>query len=310
MPKPSSPTPPADMQQARVIAEHVKRINQWQSADDGFTQLCRRLHTSLDLDTMMEVFAEETGRIVPFSSMSYDRKHRQETYEFKSGKGGNHHCCYNLTVNGEALGSLRLNRRRRFVEDELMVLEQMISILVQPLRNAWRYREAISASLTDNMTGLGNNRSLHQTLTKQVDLANRHHAPVSLILCDLDHFKTINDTHGHLFGDEVLTRIGELLPEYVRGSDECFRYGGEEFAIVLPHTATKEAKRVAERIRKAIRETRMLCDGKAVSVTTSVGVASLQLGGDAIGLIRAADLALYEAKNAGRDVVMLEKVSA
>ncbi|MDX1589705.1 MAG: GGDEF domain-containing protein [Oleiphilaceae bacterium] len=301
---------PVDLKQARLIAEHVRRIDHWQQADDAFSVLQRRLGGTLELDAMMNIFSEELSRVVPFASLSYDCTRNEDIFEYRTGKGGSHHCSYNLTLNGMAMGTLRLNRRRRFEEDELKVLEQMVALLMQPMRNGWRFREAISASLTDSMTGLGNNRSLQQTLQKEIDLASRHQTPLTVILCDLDHFKAINDTYGHVFGDEVLARVGELLPEYVRGSDQCFRYGGEEFAVVLPHTDAKAARRVAERIREAIRGTRLMSDGKAVSITTSLGIASLQLGDSPGDLIRAADMALYEAKRGGRNKAVNLRQSA
>lgn len=310
MTKSSDRNAPVDLKQARLIADHVQRIDRWQQADDAFSVLQRRLGSTLELDGMFTIFCDELSGLVPYASLSYHCEREDDEFEFRTGKGGNHHASYNLSLNGAAMGTLRLNRKRRFEEDELKVLEQMIALLMQPLRNGWRFREAISASLTDSMTGLGNNRSLQQTLQKEIDLATRHHTPLALILCDLDHFKEVNDTHGHLFGDEVLARIGELLPEYIRGSDQCFRYGGEEFAIVLPHTDAGAASRVAERIREAIRETRLVCDGKVVSVTTSLGIASLQLGEGPSDLIRTADLALYEAKRGGRNKTVSLRHSA
>ncbi|TVP60602.1 MAG: GGDEF domain-containing protein [Halomonadaceae bacterium] len=301
---------PVNLQQARLIADHIKRIDQWQHSEDSFSILQRRLGSTLELNTLLTFFSEEVANLVPFASLTYQCQHKDGHYGFQSGKGGNHHCSYNLSLNGESLGTLRINRKTRFGDDELLVLEQMIALLVQPLRNGWRYQEAINASLTDSMTGLGNNRALQLSLQKEIDLANRHKTPLSLILLDLDHFKRVNDDYGHLFGDEVLARIGELLPAYVRSCDQCFRYGGEEFAVLLPHTDEEAANHVAERICMAIRETRLVCDDRMVSITTSVGIAALQKGSSIPELMRNADKALYQAKRDGRDRVVKRRLSA
>ena len=158
----------------------------------------------------------------------------------------------------------------------------------------------------DGLTGLWNRAHLDDRLASEVSGALRHGTPVSLILCDLDRFKSLNDTHGHPFGDEVLERAAAVLVGG-RSQDVACRYGGEEFAVILPGTTIQEAAEVAERHRAEIEGIRWP-DRPGVRVSASFGVADLGcLAGPASpdGLVEAADRALYEAKTSGRNRVML-----
>jgi diguanylate cyclase (GGDEF)-like protein len=155
-------------------------------------------------------------------------------------------------------------------------------------------------ALRDPLTLLYNRRFLHDHLQRELVRAERESAPLAVIMIDLDHFKRLNDSEGHLVGDRVLTELGALLRRHVRGSDIACRYGGEEFALVLAGATLKDARRRGEDIRSAIRDMRVRLGG----VTASLGVALYpEHAGDVESLLRAADHALYEAKRAGRDRV-------
>jgi len=284
-----------DLQKARVAAEHLRMLEDWKNADNRFTILCNRLHQTLDLNTMLDIFAEEVARVVPFSSLSYRRSRSGGDFGYLLGSGGPHHCCYNLSLRGQELGSLRLDRRDRFTEDELLLIEQFIGILVQPLRNAWRYQDAMESAMTDPLTGLGNRRALDSALRRHIEQARRYGKPLSVLLCDLDYFKRINDSLGHATGDEVLMLVSERLQHEIRASDLGFRYGGEEFAVLLPHTDCECAMSVAERLRASLADQSM--------THASLGVATLENTDTAETLIANADAALYRAKHLGRNRV-------
>ena len=163
-------------------------------------------------------------------------------------------------------------------------------------------RDLREQTLRDPLTLLYNRRFMQDHLQRELILAQRRSGPLALIMIDLDHFKRLNDTEGHLVGDRVLTELGALLRRHVRGSDIACRYGGEEFALVLPGTALVDARRRAEEIRAAILDERMRLGG----VTASLGVALYpEHADDTEALLRAADQALYEAKAAGRDRVQV-----
>jgi diguanylate cyclase (GGDEF)-like protein len=161
-------------------------------------------------------------------------------------------------------------------------------------------------AVTDELTGLSNNRRFRELIAKEAARAQRFRHDLSLIMLDIDDFKRVNDTHGHLQGDEVLRTIGAILSSESRGVDEPARYGGEEFAVALPETGLDGALELAERIRARIEsEAIPRLDGSgAVRVTASLGAASMPASADsAQALIAAADTALYEAKRAGKNRV-------
>ena len=168
-------------------------------------------------------------------------------------------------------------------------------------------------SLTDFLTGLYNTRYFVARLTEELERAKRHQTHLSLIFCDIDFFKKVNDRYGHQFGDCVLKEIGQLLVSKVddikiiarlRKSDVVARYGGEEFVVILPETSKKDAVEVAERMRQAIADHRFQFKGEGVSVTMSFGVAeSPEDSVDCDDLIMCADSAMYQAKKSGRNRV-------
>ncbi len=166
--------------------------------------------------------------------------------------------------------------------------------------------EAMNAELearatTDGLTGLRNHRAFQERLSSEVTLAERHAAPLSLVLIDVDHFKQYNDAFGHPAGDAVLRQMARLMEREARASDLAARYGGEEFVLVLPRTDGAGAAAIAERLRGAVEADAW----PRHPVTISLGVATLGLGQDDHGLIARADEALYASKAAGRNRVTL-----
>ncbi|MHB8418230.1 MAG: GGDEF domain-containing protein [Myxococcales bacterium] len=163
---------------------------------------------------------------------------------------------------------------------------------------ARRQRELEQLSREDGLTGLLNHRCIKERLAEEFRRAQRHGDALSLLMVDLDWFKTLNDRRGHPFGDRVLKRVAGLLTEAVRETDLCGRYGGEEFALLLPRTSLNGALTVAERVRSSVAAT----DFEGERLTLSVGVAGFPgSAGSAELLLRAADEALYASKREGRN---------
>lgn len=167
--------------------------------------------------------------------------------------------------------------------------------------------QTIEMAVTDGLTGLHNRRYLDSHLQTLVDRAVARRRPLSIMITDLDRFKSINDTHGHDGGDDVLREFAKRLRKNVRGIDLACRFGGEEFVVVMPDTDQQIAEKVAERIRASIAQTPFAVgnSGTSIDVTVSVGVSSLRRTGDTVEeLMKRADVALYEAKSGGRNRVV------
>ncbi|MGE0159867.1 MAG: diguanylate cyclase [Gemmatimonadales bacterium] len=167
-------------------------------------------------------------------------------------------------------------------------------------------------ALQDELTGLANRRALEQLLAGEVDRAQRHGRPMSILMADIDRFKSINDTYGHRAGDEVLRELAHILADKLRSIDKAARYGGEEFCVLMPDTPVEEARRVAERIRAAVEEHTFWVDPEddeppiELRMTASVGIAGLPESAATLeALVEVADRALYEAKRRGRNRVLV-----
>jgi diguanylate cyclase (GGDEF)-like protein len=170
-----------------------------------------------------------------------------------------------------------------------------------------------SLSCCDALTGLVNVRQFHAVLGRELDRVSRTGAPLALLLIDADHFKSVNDDHGHPAGDRVLQALARHVRDSIRPMDTAARYGGEEFAVILPSCLPLHAERVAERIRGAIEETPIrLEDGRVRGITVSIGGVSVApwQRHDSPALIAAADRELYRAKREGRNRVAFVARSA
>ncbi len=168
--------------------------------------------------------------------------------------------------------------------------------------NVREHLEAQRLSVTDSMTGVANHRHLLLTLAREVERAHRFARPLSVLMLDLDHFKGVNDSYGHAFGDLVLREFATRLQSCLREVDLVARYGGEEFALVLPETGIEGAEAVAVRIGRAVRQRPFTGLGFEHHVTVSVGISGYPHHGLlAADLLRAADDALYQVKRDGRD---------
>ena len=158
------------------------------------------------------------------------------------------------------------------------------------------HEEIYRLTILDGLTAVHNRRFLLEFLEREIARATRHHRPLALAMVDLDHFKSLNDTLGHLAGDSVLKGVARLMQGEVRREELLARYGGEEFALVLPETTVRGATVFCERIRQGIADQTFSFDGRDIHVTVSIGVAGLEKAADIEALIKAADQQLYKAK--------------
>ncbi len=166
-------------------------------------------------------------------------------------------------------------------------------------------RQMYDAALRDGLTKLFNKKHFMDRIESELSYARRHAAQLSLVMMDVDHFKKVNDTYGHLAGDMVLSTLATAIQSALRGEDLLARYGGEEFVILCRGSSAATTGVAAERVRARVQGTAFVFSGKTIPITVSLGVAAYVNGQTSTQLISAADAALYEAKHAGRNRVVV-----
>ncbi|WP_237886287.1 GGDEF domain-containing protein [Pseudomonas sp. PGPR40] len=262
-------------------------------------ELGLQLQTSLEPQRILGLFFREIQRLVPLDALSYE--HQPSDLRLLFGARGHHSISYSLSHEGEELGELVFRRNQRFSEQEQGNLESLLSTLLFPMRNALLYRAATQSALRDPLTDTGNRIAMDQTLEREIEMSRRHSQPLSLLMLDIDHFKQINDTYGHSAGDDVLKAVAASIKNQLRNVDMVFRFGGEEFLILLSNTSREAAAMVGERLRFAAQAQDYMAEGKMIELTVSIGCSTLLPGESAESLLRRADSALYVAKREGRN---------
>jgi diguanylate cyclase len=248
-----------------------------------------------EIDDVMSLITDALGM-----SASYDSSLSGATEKLSMAKNPNQ---VKAVIEQLAVSTREMRDTNKALEDRLSMSKQEISNLQQSL-------EAIRAeSLTDPLTTLGNRKYFDRALAAAVQSAAACGEPLSLLMLDIDHFKSFNDNYGHLTGDQVLRLVAMSVKQTIKGQDITARYGGEEFAVVLPATALRQALTVADHIRRAVmsKELKKKSTGEILGrVTISIGVSVLQPGDDTDTLIERADACLYAAKRNGRNRVICE----
>jgi diguanylate cyclase len=248
-----------------------------------------------EIDDVMMLISDALGM-----SESYDAKLSGATQKLRTAKSRDQ---IEAIVEGLVKSTREMRETNKALDNRLSLSKTEISNLQHSL-------EAIRAeSLTDPLTGLGNRKYFDRSIEMAVQTALATGEPLSLLMFDIDHFKSFNDSYGHLTGDQVLRLVGMSLKQTIKGQDITARYGGEEFAVVLPNTALRQALTVADHIRRAVmaKELKKKSTGEILGrVTISVGVSILKPGDDTDSLIERADACLYAAKRNGRNRVICE----
>lgn len=215
-----------------------------------------------------------------------------------------------LVMDDEPIGGIAVEyeRRRQFEEADLERLKTLALFVAPAFRNALSFGEVKAQSMTDALTGLPNRRATERALASTIAIADRTGNRFSVAIADVDHFKKINDSHGHEAGDEVLQTVARTLKGELRPGDHAGRWGGEEFLLVLPNTSPDDAAHVMERVRSKVEALDVVWQGRTLRVTLSAGVSSYP--GAAVSpaaVVASADGALYEAKREGRNLVRVVK---
>lgn len=273
------------------------------SAHKAAQKISAVLQTTLDVSRAIDLFAEEARASVPFDAVAYENS--AQGVVLSLGQAARHVCSYRLVVAGQALGQLAFTRRKRFSEAETRLLEDLLCGLVYPLRNALLYHEALKAAFMCPLTGVNNRATMSTTFKREIEIARRHGTPLSLMILDIDHFKLVNDKYGHAAGDCVIRQLAQTAMSCIRNTDMLFRYGGEEFTVLLSNTAPGGAVLLAERIRRTVEKTACVYNDITIPATVSLGVAFLKEGDTEATLFERADNALYQAKYEGRNCTRL-----
>ena len=209
---------------------------------------------------------------------------------------------------GQLMGAMELylNAWRELTEDQADLLNGVASQAAIAIRHAQLFQLQEEHALTDELTKLPNRRALAQRFLQEMQRARRHHNSIAFLMIDLDHFKQVNDTYGHLNGDAVLAEMATILTSGARESDVCARYGGEEFALILHETTEAGARTLAERIRNKVAAATFQ---GGLKLTISIGVAATDDPALFTSLMEHADRALYAAKQGGRNQVRVADMS-
>ncbi len=193
-----------------------------------------------------------------------------------------------------------MEARSKTLELQLQTSSTEVTVLRERLESVRR------ESLTDPLTGIPNRKAFDTELANSIERVNENGEPLSLLMCDIDHFKIFNDTWGHQTGDQVLRLVANCISENVKGRDSAARFGGEEFVVILPQTALSDAERLADQIRTKVESKKLVkkSTGDILgAITISIGVAQFDLRENATDFVRRADACLYAAKHGGRNRV-------
>ncbi len=318
-----SPTNAAKIQDpGQILISHTDTgLAQHLGADTNHKELHRALEmtallqSTLDIETLLGFFVRETQKSIDLSGASY--KNEEHALAFDIGSKRKFRFRYRLLVGNQKLGELTLYRHTPMDDTQTILLEYLLSSLLYPLRNAVLYLSAIRTALKDPLTGVNNRTTFDKTLKREMDLSRRYNTPFCLLMADIDHFKQINDSFGHLYGDCVLRDVAQCIEQCIRSTDILFRYGGEEFVILLSNTSISGAQLTAERIRKAVSKLGQQMQDKESnkeSKNKSSNHISISIGGSELNNIDTtdsfftrADDALYQAKNNGRNCVLFKR---
>ena len=301
----------------RVADTFVQRVADWVPAqgwlvlamdDAGRVRSLAARGLTANLSECAQVVGEmviQTGKVFTTANLASDAR----VPSCESGAPRSAALAFPLECRGQIVGALvavdrvPASRQPKFAAATLAALRAGLEPGAIALDNALRVQRAEALSVTDDLTQLYNSRYLQQVLRRETKRATRGSRPLSLLFVDLDGFKSINDSHGHLFGSRALVEAASVIRASARETDIVARFGGDEFALVLPDTGSDGAVSVGERIRDRLAAHRFLeGDGLSIALTASVGVATLpEMSSTAEGLIQAADEAMYWVKSHGKN---------
>ncbi len=290
---------------AQVIALDSRKSEQVTS-DKKYIKLLQisdLLSRTLDITEVIDLFSNEIQSTT--AHQAYRFVSERISAPISKGKVDRFSLLYRLTLHEQLLGELTIYRDSRFSANEVCEFEDYLCGLVYPVRNALMYQTALDSAYVDPLTHLGNRTAMEKFLPREISLAKRHEHSMAMMVMDLDGFKAINDTYGHDAGDRVLQDVGTILQEAVRNTDLIYRYGGDEFVSALPQTDMQGAIDVAERVRRGVDKLTLPFGEGKVEISVSIGVTMVLAGDEFNKAFKRADKALYKAKSAGKNRIIV-----
>ena len=274
---------------------------------DKAVEITQSLQTSLDPGRLVEMFSMEVGTLIVHQGVRY--LNGDLDLDLELGRQAQHSCSYKLKLGDEPLGQLTFRRNQKFSNAEIEALERLLCSLLYPLRNALLYQDALQLAQKDPLTGICNRAALDEMMQRELSHAHRQGSSCALIIIDIDHFKAVNDKYGHIVGDCALKAVANMMAKCKRDGDLLFRYGGEEFVVLMRDTEMEGAGLLAERIRSYIETHPCSCSGADLNIRVSIGVSVLQKKDSPASLFTRADQALYSAKRHGRNQVCVARAT-
>lgn len=253
--------------------------------------LLEQLQTTLDVNELINIFAIEAAKYLDFTGLYF--KHADVSATARGSRQAKSERQFELKINGQFFGIITYAVNMPISIANFKVLTELHDLLINPLNNAVKFHQAMQLAMQDSLTKLGNRRSFDEQIKRTMAQASRRHARAGLILCDLNKFKAINDTFGHDIGDNVLVQFSKALRKSVRDTDSVFRFGGDEFAIIVADASEQSLAVIEHRVYLAMSKDALLAK---YNVTSSLGLAFMNRADNANSFFKRADKALYSQK--------------
>ncbi len=259
------------------------------------------LHEALDLQRLFDTFSSKFREAVSYDGIEY--KDDSTSTCLLDGIAGKHHCVYELKYETQSLGSISISRDSVFLKHEIEIIEVMLAGLTLPLRNALSYKEAISKSQRDQLTGLRNGAYYQDVVELEINRAQRYSSPFSLLMFDIDNLNDINQQYGRRSGDAVIVEVARRIESESRNSDTVYSGGADQFLVLLPGTVKPQAMGVATRMKQLILGEQCVVENNTIPFTVSAGVATVAPDDTAKQLMTRVNEALLQAKTLGKNRV-------
>lgn len=284
---------------------HIKDDDDFWQHEDAAIQTFIKFQKILDIDALFNDFDQTLKQRINHQGLYYVNDNK--SYEINLRGKTNIKQKFTIQLENISLGELILFQKTKLSKADLDEVTQLIKIIMYPLKNSLLYKQALDAAKQDALTKLNNRAAFDIAITQEMEMAKRHQQPLSLLILDIDKFKNVNDSYGHLAGDFILQQCARTIIDCTRNSDIVFRYGGEEFTMLLRQTKIASAQIIADRTRKTIEQLRPKYDDNIIIFTVSIGIAQLLTSESIKEFIERTDRALYEAKENGRNITFIAK---